>query len=65
MDQLAKYRVLMPAELWQQPLMGEVLTTFKKFWDMKPTEVQFARAFKGLPIYPELLYYMVNNPIKV
>jgi hypothetical protein len=38
-----------------------ILLNFKFFWDFNPNEETFAKATKGLVLFPEIIYYMVKK----
>lgn len=61
MRKLAGFRVMVPAELSQEPTKSEVIKTLKEMWDEKPTEKEFAKAISGLPIYGEFLHYALTH----
>ena len=35
-----------------------IITAFREFWGMNPTEEQFAEVIDGLVLFPEILYIM-------
>lgn len=41
----------------------EIIRAFKTVWDTKPSEFKFYQLTKRIVLFPEILYYMVNNPI--
>jgi hypothetical protein len=47
----------------QRGRSGELISSFKIFWDSKPDEETFCKVCDGLLFIPRMIYYMDANPV--